>query len=320
MTKKQQLGQFFTVKELWLKPQILDFIKESKRKIAFDPFAGAGNLLEVAKSIGFTKTKGMDIDENLSWKINDSLVRIPKVENSIIITNPPYLAKQSASRLKIDLTTYFSKEKYDDLYLIALDKMIEASKFVVAIIPESFINSNYTQKNLLHSITILEENPFADTENPVCVVCFDGIKKDFSEIKVYKSDKFVNTLSDIFKIRIEPQNTKKILFNNLNGWLGLRAVDNTDDKTFIKFDFKENINYDWAHKIKISSRHITLIDVDVPIEQRQKLIDRANLLLNQIRQQSADVLLTPFKGNTKKGIRRRRLDFRLARAIIEKSI
>ncbi|MCQ2965813.1 MAG: hypothetical protein MJ250_03630 [Alphaproteobacteria bacterium] len=320
MTKKQQLGQFFTVKELWLKPQILDFIKESKREIAFDPFAGAGNLLKVAKSIGFTKTKGMDIDENLSWEINDSLVRIPKVENSIIITNPPYLAKQSASRLKIDLTTYFSKEKYDDLYLIALDKMIEVSKFVVAIIPESFINSNYTQKNLLHSITILEENPFADTENPVCVACFDGIKKDFSEIKVYKSDKFVNTLSDIFKIRIEPQNTKKISFNDLNGWLGLRAVDNTDDKTFIKFDFKENINYDWANKIKISSRHITLIDVDVPIEQRQKLIDRANLLLNQIRQQSADVLLTPFKGNTKKGIRRRRLDFRLARAIIEKAI
>lgn len=320
MTKKQQLGQFFTVKELWLKPQILDFIKSSGCDVAYDPFAGAGNLLEVAQSIGFSKIKGVDIDENLSWNKNDSLISIPKIDNSIILTNPPYLAKQSASRLKIDLTKYFSKSTYDDVYLIALDKMIEVSKYVVAIIPESFINSNYAQKNLLHSVTVLEENPFADTENPVCVACFDGIKKDFSEIKVYKSDQYVNTLANIYKIRIEPQKNIPIFFNDLNGWLGLRAVDNTDDKTFITFDFKENIKYDWEHKIKVSSRHITLINVDVPVNQRHKFIKKANCLLNQIRQQSADILLTPFKGNTKKGIRRRRLDFRLARAIIEKAI
>ena len=39
--------------------------------------------------------------------------------------------------------------KHDDIYMIALDKMIEAQKYIVAIIPESFINSNYRQKNLM---------------------------------------------------------------------------------------------------------------------------------------------------------------------------
>ena len=287
--------------------------------MAYDPFAGGGHLLEVAKSFGLAPV-GLDIDETFSWQKNDSLVAIPPVQDSIIITNPPYLAKQSASRVGIDLSAYFSKSVYDDVYLIALDRMIEASKYVVAIIPESFINSNYVNKHFLHSITILEENHFADTENPVCVACFDGIAKPFSQVQVYKSDVFVNSLEAIYQMRLVPLKNVRISFNDLNGWLGLRAVDNTDDKTFIHFDFKENIKYDWAHKIKCSSRHLTLIDVDVPVEKRADFICRANELLNNLRRQSADVLLTPFKGNTKSGMRRRRLDFSLARAIIEKCV
>ena len=165
MSKKIKLGQFFTKKEIWLKSQIYDFIKASKQMIAYDPFAGEGNLLSIASKFGFFKEiKGLDIDENLHWKINDSLKKIPHYDNAIIITNPPYIAKQSASRKNIDLSLYFNSSTYDDIYLIALDRMLEAQRYVVAIVPESFINSNYRQKNLLFSITILEENPF-ETNN-----------------------------------------------------------------------------------------------------------------------------------------------------------
>ncbi|MCQ2914812.1 MAG: hypothetical protein MJ247_06430 [Alphaproteobacteria bacterium] len=318
LLKKQELGQFFTVKENWLLPHILDFIKNSKCKIAYDPFAGAGNLLNAVKPFGITKTIGLDIDKNLKWKLNDSLLNIPRIENSILLTNPPYLAKQSASRKHLNLN-YFKNSSYDDLYLIALDKMLEASKFVVAIIPESFINSNYKQKNLLSSITILEQNPFLDTENPVCIACFDGEYKELSKVKVYKENKFINDLDSILKIRLEPKFNVDISFNDLNGWLGLRAIDKSDDKTFIKFDFKENINYDWDNNIKVSSRHISLINIDIPKNKRNLLIKKSNEILQEIRGLSADVLLTPFKGNTKKGKRRRRMDFRLARAILEKA-
>ena len=69
--------------------------------------------------------------------------------------------------------------------------MLKAQDDVVAIIPESFINSNYKQKERLKSITILEENPFKDTENPVCVACFDGKKKEFDKIDIYKNDKYI---------------------------------------------------------------------------------------------------------------------------------
>lgn len=316
--KKIKLGQFFTKESIWLKPHIKKFIQECSCKIAYDPFAGGGDLLRVAtEQLGFNNTIGLDIDDTLEWTQNDSLLNIPHVDNAIIITNPPYIAKQSASRKKIDLSKYFLLSKYDDVYLIALDNMLKAQKHVVAIIPESFINSSYMQKNKIYSITVLEDNPFEDTENPVCVVCFDGIEKSFSNVKIYKNESLIGSLEDIRKIRIEPKNNVDITFNTLEGWLGLRAVDSTDDKTIINFDYKENFKYDWENNIKVSSRHFSLININVPEKLKPLFINECNLILNEIREKSFDILLTPFKGNTKKGIRRRRLDFRLARAIME---
>ncbi len=316
---KIKLGQFFTKENTWLKKHIHEFILTTEADIAYDPFAGAGDLIKISEQYGIYKTKGLDIDKELNWEINDSLVEIPSIKNAIIVTNPPYLAKQSASRKKLVLTEYFDNTTYDDLYLIALDKMIEAQKYVVAIIPESFINSNYKQKHLLHSITILEDNPFEDTEVPVCVVCFDGEEKPLDQIKVYKNDLYINSLQKIEDVKLIPSNGNKITFNDLSGWLGIRAVDSTDDHTFIKFDFKENIKYDWENKIKVSSRHYTLVNIDVPQIKKEKFLDKCNEILSELRKESKDIVLTPFMGNTKKGIRRRRLDFRLARAIMEKA-
>ena len=147
--KKIKLGQFFTKENLWLKPQIKKFIARAECNIAYDPFAGDGDLLEVSlNELGFKEIKGLDIDKSLNWDYNDSLINIPHIDGAIIITNPPYIAKQSASRKGIDLSIYFENTKYDDVYLIALDKMLDAEEYVVAIIPESFINSNYKRKNL----------------------------------------------------------------------------------------------------------------------------------------------------------------------------
>lgn len=313
---KIELGQFFTKKDVWLKPQVRDFILQSKCDVAYDPFAGAGDLLN-AVSNEFERTIGLDIDEKLSWEKNDSLLKIPSIENAIIITNPPYLAKNSATRKDAETKKYFKNSKFEDLYLIALEQMLLAQDFVVAIIPETFINSNF-RKNRLASLTVLEENPFEDTENPVCVACFDNKNKDFSEIKVYKNETYINSLAEIFAVRFEPQNNLKITFNSKKGWLGLRAIDTLFPTNTIKFDFKENFNYDWEKGIKNTSRHLTLIDIDIPPASRAEFILNLNKIIKDIREESADLLLSAFKGNMKNGVRRRRLDYRLARAIIER--
>ena len=144
--QKTLLGQFFTKDELWLKPQIVDFIKSTNCRVAFDPFAGAGHLLKVAKNLGFDNIVGLDIDKKLGWCLNDSLISIPKISNdTIIITNPPYLSNYSAARKGIlsSVKKYFDRTIYDDLYLLALDNMLQSQKYVVAIIPETFINSPF---------------------------------------------------------------------------------------------------------------------------------------------------------------------------------
>lgn len=318
MSKKTELGQFFTVNPLWLKKHIKKFIYESKCDIIYDPFAGTGELLKAIKSQNNKyEIVGLDIDDRFGWKYNDSLKNIPNIDNAIIITNPPYLAKQSAARKGIDLSKYFLTTKYDDVYLLALDNMLKAQNYVVAIIPESFINSSFSKKNLLSSITVLEENPFLDTETPVCVVCFDGIFKNYKDIKVYKNDILVSNLYSVYETRLKPTNEINIKFNDLSGWLGLRAVDSSNDNNKISFALKENMKYDWNKNIKVSSRHITLINIDIPNHLKNIFVHKANEKIKEIRIKSADLAFTAFKGNTKNGIRRRRIDFKLARAILE---
>ena len=318
--KKTVLGQFFTKDELWLKPQVLEFIKLSGCDTVFDPFAGGGHLLHVAKKIGIEKSIGLDIDPTLGWEFNDSLVSIPHInDKTIIITNPPYLSNYSASRKGImrEVKKYFSHTKYDDLYLLSVDNMLKSQKFVVAIIPETFINSNFQKKNYLHSITILEENPFNDTDTPVIVACFDGEYKDLSKVLVYKNEIRVNDLETIEGMRLKPRNNLKMIFNDMQGWLAVRCVDTTNPKETLRFDFKKNIQYDWEKGIKVSSRLLTLISLDVPIDKRKVFIDECNSILNKLRRDTGDIIFSPFKGNMKDGRRRRRLDFKTCRAIIE---
>lgn len=314
-------GQFFTKNSTWLKHQVIDFIRQSNCSIAYDPFAGNGDLIKCSESYGIINTIGLDIDASLGWKYNDSLVGIPPIEDAIIITNPPYLSNYSARRKKIysEVENYFSQSQYDDLYMIALDKMLEVQSFVVAIIPETFINSNYQRKSRLHSITVLEDNPFHDTDTPVCVACFDKIDKPFSDIHIFKNDTFVFSYETLNSFRIRPTNCVKITFNTLEGWLGLRAVDTTNPKEMIRFDFKELFNYDWNKGIKNSSRLLSTIDIRIKDSDKQLFIDKCNSILSDLRDETSDLVFSPFKGNMKNGIRRRRLDYYTARAIMEQA-
>lgn len=317
---KKELGQYFTTNHIWLKPNVKEFILNSKCSIAYDPFAGSGELLNAVSELDFKQKEGLDIDGGLGWKYNDSLINIPKLENAIIITNPPYLTNYSAKRKDIwsSVKKYFFLSPYDDLYLIALDKMLNAQKYVVAIIPETFINSPFDKKRV-YSINILEENPFNDTENPVCVVCFDGENGSLDKVRVYKNSHFATSLGKLEEMRLKPRNIYAIKFNFLKGKLALRAIDSTNPNKKIAFMRKEELEQDYNMAgIKRSSRLITVIDIPKLDDKKlNELIKICNKILNKYREDTDDILLSPFKGNMKNGIRRRRLDYETARAIIE---
>lgn len=151
------------------------------------------------------------------------------------------------------------------------------------------------------------------------VACFDGVKKNYSEIKVYKNDEFVNSLQNLESMRLIPDNSVKMKFNDKKGWLAVRCVDSTNPCDMLKFNFKENIKYDWDKGIKASSRLLTLINIEISDDKRKDFIDCCNEILQNTRQKTDDIIFSPFKGNMKNGRRRRRLDFFTCRAIIEKS-
>lgn len=319
--QKVSEGKFHTKGDGWLLPHISDFIRATNSKFALDPFAGKGDMLEVMQREMKLMPLGYDIDTKLTWKINDSLVEIPTCDPGvIIITNPPFLAKYSASRKGVitQVASYYADNKpYDDLYKIALIKITKAAKNAVVIVPETYM-SEQLLCHLCHSITIIEDNLFQDTTQPVCILVFDGKPKPLSEVKIYKNDKLVSNLTALNSCRIKPLNKYDIKFNDLSGQIGLRGVDLTKPEDCIKFMPLDELKYD-RDSISSSSRLYSAIKV--PGNHYSKDLSlKCNIILNSLREKSHDLLLSAFKGNTNEGKRRRRLDFYTARAIIEYAI
>src|SRR5436305_385326 len=235
----------------------------------------------------------------------DTIKEFPR-GHKLIITNPPYLAKNSACRKKIGFPT----TKYDDLYKLCLEIMLKNCDYVAAIIPASFINADLFLERL-HSYTLLSSQMFTDTENPVCLALFSPQKSN--SVYLYENDKYIGELYSLKKqveqvlINNKSQPTT-ITFNNKQGNLGLRAIDGTRFPTIAFIEAKQVPK----RKIKVSSRHLTRIHV--PHEINLSLL---NERLKKLREITNDFFLTPFRGLRKDGKFRRRLDFQLARKIIK---
>jgi hypothetical protein len=316
---KTATGSFFTKKNVWLTKPVVDFLKLAltNNNVVLDPYAGEGHLLNACVEKFESKIFGYDIRDT-EWKQNDSLVSIPNPNSAVIVTNPPYLAKYSAKRKGVidSVEKYFNCVR-EDLYQVALDKCLSSARFVVAIIPETFLNSSY-EKEFLSVLCVLEENPFDDTETPVCVACFDTQKKQKG--KLYINEKYCGDLSEIFSYREVVERKANIKFNVADGRIALKAVDGTADDDLIRFENAKSFAYARSN-IKHSSRLLTYLEVDsLKDEEIDKFVSICNDNLKAVRNNTFDLVLSPFKGNNKAGKRRRRLDYAMARVIMEKSL
>lgn len=246
----------------------------------------------------------------------DTILNYP-VGYDVAITNPPYLAKNSATRRKLK----YSYPEYEDLYQKCLEVMLEKTQFVAAIIPESFITS-WLFTDRLFSVVSLTCKMFDDTDCPVCLAMFiPSIYKEReitpkNNFYIYRMDK---KIGDFFTLqsRTEALFWKKITnherhFNDKKGEIWIICIDNTKRATieFVSWDLiSEEI-------IKPSSRSLTRVawlpdDTDLDI-----FLKKCNQKLKQYREISNDIWLTSFKGMREDGSYRRRLDFKTARNIM----
>lgn len=319
---KKMKGQFFTITNPFNHDLFFSWVKNIKgfkSKVILEPFAGCNNIVDLVEEIGFiNKWECFDIDEECSLlteehdypvKTRDTLNSFP-IGHDVIITNPPYLAKNSATRSGIE----FPLSQYDDLYKISLNLMLNNSKYVAAIIPESFITQGLFH-NRLFGIVSLTMKMFEDTACPVCLALFVPEKeKDIcDDFLIYSGDRLIGNYAEMREFLQKPKQSINIKFNNPNGNIGLIAIDNTNGPS-IRFVNGEDIDSD---KIKSTSRSITRISIENINEfNLNEFIDIANNILFNEREITSDLFFTAFKGLRKDGKYRRRLDYKNAKRIL----
>lgn len=307
---KRELGQYFTTYNPFQNSGFLNWAYKcdlSKTTI-LEPFAGSNNLINMLQDMGLcTDFKSFDIEpKNKFVKRRDTLKNFPK-GFKVCITNPPYLAQNSAKRRNLE----FPNIIYDDLYKYSLEKCLENCDYVGAIIPASFFNANIFRERLSHYI-LLNSKMFKDTEHPVCLALF---KKYSEDVYLYNDNKYLGKLSDLKKKLPKSNINMDIRFNVPNGNLGLIAIDNTIEPS-IKFVNGEEISPD---RIRVSSRSITRIMIPTKYKINS-IIEKLNYNLNIFRKETYDLFLTPFKGLRKDNYYRRRLDYKLAKKLIEETL
>lgn len=313
---KRTKGQFFTLESPFAHPAFEDWASQFDSNLTvLEPYAGANNLIWMLRDIGMaSKYASFDVDpQEKSVQLRDTIADFPS-GYKVCVTNPPYLAKNSAKRRGIKMP---DMGEYDNLWKFATALCLEHTDYVAAIIPESFITSGLF-RNRLQSIISITSKMFDDTDQPVCLALWGPESSD--DFQVWRGLKNLGYYKAIAAkieklLQVDAKTVKdiQIIFNDPNGALGLIATDSTSGPG-IKFVRGESIE---SSKIKVSSRHSTRITIK---NSGNIDLDKLILVLNRIvdiyRKMSEDVFLTSFRGMRKDDKFRRRIDWDTARKII----
>lgn len=327
---KKLHGQFYTTvnpfhNDLFMK--WFEAIENRKSQTIIEPFAGSNNIVKMVSEFYTSNWACFDIDpcqahdNTCSFPIiqNDSLKSFPSGFN-IAITNPPYLARNSATRDGLD----FPQTGHDDLYKHALDVMLGNVGYVAAIIPDSFRTQNLFHDRLF-GIASLNCKMFDDTECPVCLAMFIPHKdkrylgledRDFHYYKGNVPLGFHSEIQAKLNEFAQGEQATKWKFNVPDGEIGLYAIDSSKEKS-IRFVEGEVIAQD---RVKHSSRGVTRIAGLPGGMAASEVIEQANIILGDFREETSDLFLTSFRGLRQDGDYRRRLDYSLAKMILNRSV
>lgn len=303
MTKREN-GVYYTTGNPFDNSAFFEWAKQAKLPASriLEPFAGSNMLIDTLDEMKLCRlSDSFDITPGAKGvKQRDTLAKFP-TDYSVCITNPPWLAKNSATLRGLP----FPDCAYDDLYKLALEKCLENCPWVAALVPESFIRANLFQDRL-SSFVSLTGKMFLDTGHPVALALFRPSQTP--DVMIWRNSKQIGSLSELEKARPRiNDNEISIRFNDPKGNVGLIAVDNTRGPSIRFCDVGELADY----QVRQSCRSITKISVNSAVR-----IKDWNDYLTSFREMTHDVFLTCFKGIRKDGQYRRRLDWKTARGII----
>lgn len=320
---KRLHGQFFTTTNPFsnrLFCQWARLIPDFSSQTLLEPFAGACNIVAMMRELGHRHEWAcFDIDPPTPApdphappvSRQDTLANFPQ-GFTVIATNPPYLARNSASRRGLP----FPQTEHDDLYKHALAVMLNNCPYVAAVIPESFLTCGLFHARL-YGVVSLTCRMFEDTEIPVCLALFTPTKqargKDFW---LYQENVKLGTYAKL-RAAIEPFQGKGLpwRFNDPHGNIALFALDNHREAS-IRFAPGADIDHHLVSSASRSNTRISCEGLQLSLAQRDALIAQANRILSERRALTHDTLMTPFMGLRDDGKFRRRLDYKQAREIL----
>lgn len=319
---KKELGQFYTNKNIFKNKAFIKWFKNipvKEREHILEPFAGKNGIVKMLQELKLIKKyTSYDIspkDPNVQYK--DTIEDFPK-GFSLVVTNPPFLAKNSITRRNLDINL----GQFNDSYELCLQACLDNCNYVAAIIPESFLVTQLFKDRLEVVISLAQRHIFKDTEHPVCLALFGKVENN--NYLIYKNENLIadklslsQNIDDFFQMSHSNYNVK---YNHPNGNVGLIAIDATDCTKQISFINGDNIlSADVNANSRLRTRfHITGKNgKDLSLEKVNKIISLLNKNLVKYRKLSSDIELTAFKGMRDDGSYRRRLDFTTARKLVE---
>ena len=301
---KRQSGRYYTVGNPFECTPFLDWARRAglPGQMILEPFAGGNSLIAHLRRMGLCREyRSFDIAPAATdVERRDTFSNFPEGFR-VCITNPPWLAKNSATRRRIP----FRGAPYDDLYKAALGRCLTNCAYVAALVPESFLQWGPMQERL-ESFISLPAALFSDTRQPVALALF--VPEAGMDAGIWSGDRYLGTLAELRRcLPSRPLSRDDAIFNCPDGNLGLIAFDNVREAS-IRFCDPDEIE---PSAIKHSSRFITRIRTRTPVD-----VGRCNLVLRRFRRQTGDMFLTPYRGLRRDGCYRRRLDYATARLLL----
>jgi hypothetical protein len=311
--EKREIGAFYTEGNPFSYSAFKNWVSRvDANRVILEPFAGKGHICKLLSQSGHEFIWDcFDIDQSLKRVSHrDCLRDFPKGYQACI-TNPPYLSIHFAKRKGI-ITEAKEYHGMQSLYQVAIQKALSECDFVAMIIPESFITSGLFRERLA-AIISLPERMFTDTDMPVCLALW--VPEQVLETEIWRQNEYLGPVSGLLDEGPPSGCSHRISFNRVDGNLGLRAIDNSRERS-IAFCEPDEIP---VHHVKHSARLLTRIQID-GTDKVEEIIKEANRRLDAWRLKTEDLQLTAFKGVRKDGRFRRRLDYASARRFLSEAI
>ena len=325
MENKVKLGQFYTKRSKYIIGNLLEDL--DKNLIVVEPFCGEGDLL-----IFDNEYEIYDIDPKIEGcEKRDTLSNKPDYKNRLVVTNPPFLARNKNKDKSL-----YNLYEVSDLYKAAIKSILDCSGGILIIPLNFFCDEDNKIRDLFFSkfdiirLNIFEETVFDDTTYTICSFSFklkedrndeyDTIECCFfpnKEIKYYDlkistgwrmGSDFLDILDNVENIGI-----KRLRIDGApNSNLYLRAIDTGANEGRIALSIKREHFYG-----KESDRSFATLIMDKVYteEQEIKICNEFNMILESNREKYNSMFLTNFRNSTS-SYARKRISFDVAYKLI----